>query len=82
MGMEYKRLMSNPSLPIQYWRIRLEASKVNTYQTKGLGWLFLESYVRLSNYHEAISEDCFLNRFCYQVVVRLYPGVSTFLGQS
>jgi hypothetical protein len=28
MKMEYKRLMSDPYLPIQYWRIHLESSKV------------------------------------------------------
>jgi hypothetical protein len=42
------------------------------YRTKGLCWLFLETYVRLSNCREAISEGCFFNRFCYQVVARFH----------
>ena len=82
MEMEYKRFMNEPYLPIQSRRIRLEPSKINVNWTKGLGWLFLESYVRLSNCHEAISEDCLLNRFCHQVVARLHPRTLTFLGQS
>lgn len=52
------------------------------YRTKGLCWLFLESYVRLSNCHEAINEDCFFNRFCYQVMAKLHllPDCQHFFG--
>ena len=52
-------------------RLDVEQNVALCYRTKGLCWLFLESYVRLSNCREAISDDCVFNRFSYQVMARL-----------